>query len=379
MDEQDIPPAGSSRRRFLGLLGAGAAGAAGAVVAGRSAAAAAPAGPAAATAVAETAVVAETLATPVPAGAPARPGFPVEYVSLAGDEPLLRLDGGRWRAVPAGCPAGSAGGGALVPAGGAATVEVAGTTYTRALNTTAGRRRTVRRTAAVPPKLGIVRPVRREQWGADDDWLHVDDDPALELRDPPVWAPLQVVTVHHTVTANDDPDPAATLRAIYDDHVHNPARDFGDIGYHLLIDAAGTVYEGRNGEDSSPLFGHRFVDGRWEMVRAAHVALNNTGNYGVALLGDLTAVQPTPRARRALVGVLALLCLVHELDPLSVVHYVNSAGERDIDALSMHRQWLATECPGEAFAPGFGTVRTDVARVLRSDAARAALRAGLPA
>ena len=124
MDEQDIPPAGSSRRRFLGLLGAGAAGAAGAVVAGRSAAAAAPSGPAAATAVAETALVAETLATPVPAGAPARPAFPVEYVSLAGDEPLLRLDGGRWQAVPAGCPARSAGGGALAPAGGAATVEV---------------------------------------------------------------------------------------------------------------------------------------------------------------------------------------------------------------------------------------------------------------
>lgn len=231
----------------------------------------------------------------------------------------------------------------------------------------------------MPPRLGIVRAVRREQWGADDDWLHVGDDPAAELRDPPVWAPLQVITVHHTVTANDDPDPAATLRAIYDDHVHNPARNFGDIGYHVLIDAAGSVYEGRNGEDFSPIFGHRFRDGRWEMVRAAHVALNNTGNFGVALLGDLTSTGPTPQALRALVGVLAVLCLLHELDPLSVVHYLNSAGARDIDALAMHRQWLATECPGEAFAPVFGAVRADVARVLGSVAGRAALRAGLPA
>lgn len=185
--------------------------------------------------------------------------------------------------------------------------------------------------------------------------------------------------MHHTVTADDDPDPAATLRAIYDDHVHNPARDFGDIGYHVLIDAAGTLYEGRNGENSSPLFGHRFVDGRWEMVRAAHVALNNTGNFGIALLGDLTSVQPTPLARRALVGVLAVPCLVHGLDPLSVVHYVNSAGERDIDALAMHRQGLATECPGESFAPVFGAVRTEVARVLRTVGARDTLLAGLPA
>jgi hypothetical protein len=88
-------------------------------------------------------------------------------------------------------------------------------------------------------------------------------------------------------------------------------------------------------------------------------------------------VQPTPRARRALVGVLAVLCLIHDLDPLSVVHYVNSAGARDIDALAMHRQWLPTECPGEAFAPVFGQVRLDVARVLRT-VDREMLLAGLP-
>lgn len=415
MDEQDNQP---SRRRFLGLLGAGAAGAAGAVVAGRGAAGASPVAGAAA------AEVTETLTAAVPAGTAVRPGFPVEYVGLSwpdGSRPgwgagrpgssnagpdgarggwpdgtagntnarpgraggaHLLLDG---RPVPvvAGCPAGTETAGpaaaALVPAGGAGTVEVTGGATARAVNTTAGRRRTVRVAATVPPRLGFVRPVRREQWGADDDWLHVGDDPALELRDPPVWAPLQVVTVHHTVTANGDPDPAATLRAIYDDHVHNPARDFGDIGYHVLIDEAGTVYEGRNGEDTSPLFGHRFVGGQWEIVRAAHVALNNTGNFGIALLGDLTSVQPTPRARRALVGVLAVLCLIHELDPLSTVHYVNSAGERDIDALAMHRQWLATECPGEAFAPVFGQVRQDVARVLSAVGARETLLAGLPA
>lgn len=331
--------------------------------------------------------VPDTLTAVVPAGPPVRPGFRVGHVSLAWAcsslVPQVWLDGAP-APVRAGCPAGSDSSSAeprptaLVPGGGAGAVEVAGAAYSRALSTTDGKVRRRTRTATVPPKLGIVRPVRREQWGADDDWLHADDDPALELRDPPVWAPLQVITVHHTVTANGDPDPAATLRAIYDDHVHNPARDFGDIGYHVLIDEAGTVYEGRNGDDASPIFGHRAVDGRWEIVRAAHVSLNNTGNFGIALFGDLTATQPTPPARRALVGVLAVLCLLHDLDPLSVVHYVNSAGERDIDAIAMHRQWLATECPGEAFAPVFASVRQDVARVLRSTGARSALLAGLP-
>ena len=379
----DPPAHRPSRRLFLGLLGAGAAGAAGAVVVGKPGAALGE--PAVAVPVPTGPGVPELLAAPVPAGAAVRPPFPAGYVSVSWADPAarprLRLDGGPWQPVVAGCPTGTdtapPATSALVPAAGAQEVQVAGGTA-RAVNTTAGRRRPVRRGRSESPRLGLVRAVRRAGWGADDDWLHVNDDPALELRDPPVWAPVQVVTVHHTATANDDPAPAATLRAIYDDHVHNPARDFGDIGYHVLIDANGTVYEGRKGDDSSPLFGHRFVDGRWEMVRAAHVALNNTGNFGVALLGDLTLAPPTARARRSLVAVLAILCLVHRLDPVGTVRYVNSAGERDIDSIAMHRQWLPTECPGEAFAPVFGAVRADVARLLRLPTARATLLPGLP-
>ena len=213
--------------------------------------------------------------------------------------------------------------------------EVAGGLTARAVNTTAGPRRRTRAAATVPPRLGIVRPVRREQWGADDAWLHVDDDPALELRDPPVWAPLQVITVHHTVTANGDPDPAATLRAIYDDHVHNPARDFGDIGYHVLIDEGRQRLRGpqRRGLVAAvrPTASWTAA-GRW--CGAAHVALNNTGNFGVAAARrPPTSTQPgPPRARRA-AGRRAGPCCASCPRPRPAghpVHYVNSAGERDI-------------------------------------------------
>jgi len=54
---------------------------------------------------------------------------------------------------------------------------------------------------------------------------------------------VQTLTVHHTFTANDDPNPAATVRAIY--FFHTVTQDFGDVGYHLLIDGFGAVYEGR--------------------------------------------------------------------------------------------------------------------------------------
>ena len=82
------------------------------------------------------------------------------------------------------------------------------------------------------------------------------------------------------------------MRAIY--RYHAVERGFGDIGYQYLIDESGRVYEGRySGPDSSP--GHD-ADGD-KIVTAAHVGGFNSGNMGVALLGTLTSLEPTPAAQ----------------------------------------------------------------------------------
>ena len=107
------------------------------------------------------------------------------------------------------------------------------------------------------------------------------------------------MTVHHTATANGDADPAATVRAIY--RYQAVDRGFGDIGYQYLIDESGRVYEGRySGTDSYP--GHD-ADGV-NVVTAAHVGGFNSGNTGIALLGTLTSLEPTPAARSSLEGLL---------------------------------------------------------------------------
>ena len=80
----------------------------------------------------------------------------------------------------------------------------------------------------------------RAGWGADES-LRFEPDGTEKF--PTAFFDVQTLTVHHTVTANSDPDPAATVRAIY--FFQCITEDFGDIGYHLLIDQAGTVYEGR--------------------------------------------------------------------------------------------------------------------------------------
>ena len=56
-------------------------------------------------------------------------------------------------------------------------------------------------------------------------------------------APISKLVVHHTVTPNDDPDPAQTVRAVYAYHTrHN---GWNDVGYNFLVDQQGRVYEGR--------------------------------------------------------------------------------------------------------------------------------------
>jgi N-acetylmuramoyl-L-alanine amidase-like protein len=202
----------------------------------------------------------------------------------------------------------------------------------------------------------------RAGWGADES-LRFNPDGTEKF--PTAFFDVQTLTVHHTVTANSDPDPAATVRAVY--FFQCITEDWGDIGYHLLIDQAGTVYEGRySGPDLLPVFGPRPVGPRPSMVNGAHVGGFNAGNVGVALLGDLTSVSPTPAARRSLVAVLAALARVTDRDPLGTTSYVNpiSGATRTVKTLAGHRDWAATECPGNAFYPTLPSLREDVAAAL---------------
>lgn len=219
--------------------------------------------------------------------------------------------------------------------------------------------------AAPPPFTSKLPYLSRAAWGADESLRFASDGTELF---PTLFYGVQTLTVHHTVTANADPDPAATVRAIY--FFHTITEDFGDIGYHLLIDEAGRVYEGRySGDDKAPVFGPEpGPDGRPQMCNGAHVGGFNAGNVGVALLGDLTDKGPTAAAYRSLTAVLARLAQVTAVDPLAQVHYVNpvSGAEVDINAIAGHQEWAPTQCPGNTFFPQLPQVRDDVATLLNA-------------
>lgn len=124
----------------------------------------------------------------------------------------------------------------------------------------------------------------------------------------------------------------------------------------------GRVYEGRfSGDDGIP--GH---DEQERMVTAAHVGGFNAGNIGVAVLGDLTARQPTLAARSSLSHLLAALASAHHLDAAGTTNYVNpiSGARKLVPTISGHRDWLATECPGNTFGPTLEQLRLDVAALV---------------
>ncbi len=266
----------------------------------------------------------------------------------------------------------------LVPAGDAEAYQVRGIPADAvapravAMNTTDGPRTTVGRVpGGAAQALNSSQCRSRADWGADESLRH--DAAGQEL-----WAPqfydAQVTTVHHTATANDDPDPAATVRAIY--RYHAVDQGFGDIGYQYLIDEFGIVYEGRwSGTASTSCgaaggtgadFAHE--DGTDRMVTGAHVGGWNSGNLGVALLGEFTGhrrfgADPEPAAVSSLEELLAELAVRHDLEPAATVTYTNPVNgtQRTVPVIGGHRDYEATECPGERLYAQLPTVRLHVA------------------
>lgn len=122
---------------------------------------------------------------------------------------------------------------------------------------------------------------------------------------------LRTLVVHHSaVLLSDGP------REIQGMHFR---RGFADIGYHLLINAAGQMFEGR------PL-----------NVRGAHTARHNTGAVGVCLLGNFEVIEPTAAQLQSLHALSRAL-----RDVLGITHL---AGHRDFPSQS-------TLCPGRNLYP----------------------------
>jgi hypothetical protein len=176
---------------------------------------------------------------------------------------------------------------------------------------------------------------------------------------PATYYPVQKLTVHHTAGRNADPDPAATVRAIY--RYHAIDNGWGDIGYQFLIDEAGRIYEGRHTDDdptTPPAF-----DALGRGVVGAHVEGWNSGNIGISMMGTFTGQRTTAAAQRSLERLLADLATTTGIAPQGSGPFVNPSSGATWTGpnIAGHRNFGSTECPGGISYALLPTLRSRVA------------------
>ncbi len=188
----------------------------------------------------------------------------------------------------------------------------------------------------------------RADWGADE---------SLRSGKPSYASAVKAVVVHHTAGGNDysPADVPKKIRADYAYHVK--ARGWSDLGYNIVVDKFGGIWEGRAG-------------GLGRATIGAHAAGFNTGTLGVSLLGDMTKATPTDQAVRAISRVVAYAAVTWRFDPTGTVTLTSKGSPRyrsgtavRLGRVQGHRDTGRTTCPG-ALYDRLGDLRAGAARLL---------------
>ncbi len=162
---------------------------------------------------------------------------------------------------------------------------------------------------------------------------------ALWAKAPPDYAdlnpmlPITAITVHHdglddVIYATDTRTMAARIEHY---RVGHRGKGWADIGYHLVIDRAGTLWQGRS-----------------IRYQGAHVKNHNEGNIGVLVMGNFERQQPTAEQMKTLERVLRELKRTYKVQTKGVY---------------THREWpdAETACPGKNLQPKVTALRTRLA------------------
>ncbi len=187
------------------------------------------------------------------------------------------------------------------------------------------------------PKAGAINGftpspnvVSRAQWGADESLR----------KGTPEFAPVNRFIIHHTDTGNNDPNPAATVRAIL--AFHTQGNGWNDIGYNFLVDQQGKIYEGRYA--GGPVAAE---NAKGLGVIGAHALNNNVGTFGISMLGTFTDASPTDAQLAAVEQLIAWKADKHDID---LGDANNIVGHRDVNQ---------TSCPGDLGEAKLGQIRQD--------------------
>lgn len=167
-----------------------------------------------------------------------------------------------------------------------------------------------------------------------------------------IWTPepitIKGAVVHHTEGNNDytQAQVPQQLRNVY--QWQAVSRGWGDIGYNLVVDKYGGVWEGRYG-------------GLTKAIQGAHAYGANYDTFGITVLGSYTSAAPPTVARQAMTKAIAWKLNLHGVKSATANITIRSQwGTATVPTVSAHRDVGYTDCPGDAFYKQMTTVRSEV-------------------
>ena len=187
--------------------------------------------------------------------------------------------------------------------------------------------------------------ITRAEWGADE---------SLVSGEHRVNSTIKALVLHHTAGSNSYSRTEAVqeIRGIY--AYHTKVHGWADIGYNMLVDRYGRIYEGRRGSIT-------------EAVQGAHAGGFNTDTYGVSVMGNFDVAAPPQAAVDAVKRVAAWKMGQYGVDPTGTARLVSAGGGTSrwpagtavtVDTLSGHRDVGQTACPGRYLYPKLGEIRS---------------------
>ena len=173
----------------------------------------------------------------------------------------------------------------------------------------------------------------RAQWGADE---------GIRTWAPQYAATIKAATLHHTADSNNytaDQVPQI-MRSIY--RYHTVSLGWGDIGYNVIVDKFGRLFEGRAGGLASTVMG-------------AHAGGFNTSTFGVSMLGNYDLVEVPQATVDSVAAIIAWKFSLFGINPKGTTVLTSSGGgtskyasgtQVTLPTIFAHRQVGSTVCPG---------------------------------
>src|SRR5699024_5579829 len=203
---------------------------------------------------------------------------------------------------------------------------------------------------------GMPSVVTRAGWGANE---------SNRCSNPDYTEPTKALTLHHTAGSNNytPAQAAGQVRGIF--QYHAQTLGWCDMGYNVLVDKYGTIYEGRYG-------------GLERGVMGAHVGGFNSNTWAISMMGNYETAQPSTEMLNSVTSIAAWKAAQAGIDPTGTVS-LRSGGfggskypagtTATVPAFHGHSDLHNTSCPGGNVISRWGEIRN--ATKIKTDAINA--------